>query len=423
MKYRLVKNREWKDVEINGYNTEIPKTWIKSSFTQDVLVNNKNIKNQVSEINYIDISCIYNNKINYTQFIDKDIPDRAKRIVLENDTIVSTVRPNLKCFAHIEKKYNGYICSTGFCVLTPKNINNKFLYFLFKSEETTNFLIKESIGATYPSFNSSLLKTFQYKKPSIKEQVNISNILIQQESIISNIEELIKKNEVILSDLSNKLLSGELRVKEENGKIVFYKNPDDNWVELEVNQQFKNVPKDWEKSIIKNHIIDNKKSKIKAGDLNEDSGIYPAFNCSDTLKYKSNKFLVDGNNLFLSTGGHASVHFFNGKASYSTDVYSLKPKEIDAKFLYLILNSNISDIEDMFYGAGLKHLNKSEFRSYEIIKPDMKEQELIVDVVGKKIKTIKMLKILLEKEKEKFSWLLENLLSGKYLVEEVEKAE
>ncbi len=48
-------------------------------------------------------------------------PSRARRIVQEGDTIVSTVRTYLKAVLFIEGVDDDLVCSTGFAVLTPKH--------------------------------------------------------------------------------------------------------------------------------------------------------------------------------------------------------------------------------------------------------------------------------------------------------------
>lgn len=50
-------------------------------------------------------------------------PSRARRMVRDGDTIVSTVRTCLKAIWFAEKTNNNLVCSTGFAVLTPRQGN------------------------------------------------------------------------------------------------------------------------------------------------------------------------------------------------------------------------------------------------------------------------------------------------------------
>ena len=117
---------------------------------------------------------------------------------------------------------------------------------------------------------------------------------------------------------------------------------------------------------------------------------YPFFTSGNSV-LSFNNYLVEGENIFLSTGGNAIVNFYKGKASYSTDTFcistdlSLKPK-----YLYFWLLKNISYINsEMFKGAGLKHLQKNDLRNFKIPLPPKSIQEKIlaeIDIVEQKEK-------------------------------------
>ncbi|EMU7149389.1 restriction endonuclease subunit S [Campylobacter jejuni] len=129
-------------------------------------------------------------------------------------------------------------------------------------------------------------------------------------------------------------------------------------------------------------IIDNLKSKIKVKEAKENiTGKYPFFT-SGTNVYRYDKYLIEGKNIFLSTGGNAIVQFYNGKSSYSTDTYTLKSKNenyIDTYFLYILLKQLENFINFfLFKGSGLKHLQKTELKSLKIPLPPLEIQKQIV---------------------------------------------
>ena len=58
----------------------------------------------------------------FPEYSFKDSPGRARRIIKDNDILISGVRPNLKAFAiYTKPDDNEWICSTGFHVLTAKD--------------------------------------------------------------------------------------------------------------------------------------------------------------------------------------------------------------------------------------------------------------------------------------------------------------
>lgn len=144
-------------------------------------------------------------------------------------------------------------------------------------------------------------------------------------------------------------------------------------------------------------IIDNLKSKIKVKEAKENiTGKYPFFT-SGTNIYRYDEYLIEGKNIFLSTGGNAIVQFYNGKSSYSTDTYALKSNNenyIDTYFLYILLKQLENFINCfLFKGSGLKHLQKTELKSLKIPLPPLEIQKQIVaecEKVEEQYNTIRM---------------------------------
>ena len=93
------------------------------------------------------------------------------------------------------------------------------------------------------------------------------------------------------------------------------------------------IPSGWHKIPIGDCIVERKKSPIKVDDATN-FGQYPFFTSGDTvLKHITN--LVEGENIYLATGGTANVKYYDGKSAYSTDTYVVCGNEkCDTKFLY-----------------------------------------------------------------------------------------
>ena len=72
-------------------------------------------------------------------------------------------------------------------------------------------------------------------------------------------------------------------------------------------------------AILSDILIENCKSKTQVNEVKDFvDGNYPFFTSGDSI-LKSNKYLVDGRNIFMNTGGNADVKFYVGKTDYSTD--------------------------------------------------------------------------------------------------------
>lgn len=138
----------------------------------------------------------------------------------------------------------------------------------------------------------------------------------------------------------------------------------------------------WELVRIGDMIIENVKSKIKVRDAKDiQKGKYPFFT-SGIKVLNFNKYLVENDNIFLSTGGNAIIKYYSGKAAYSTDTYCIttdKTKLLPYYF-YLLMSSIIEEINNYYFeGLGLKHLQKPKLKSSKIPLPPLNVQQKIVD--------------------------------------------
>ena len=135
------------------------------------------------------------------------------------------------------------------------------------------------------------------------------------------------------------------------------------------------IPSGWQKVAISNCVTERRKSPIKVDDA-ANYGPYPFFTSGEGV-LQHNEALIDGETLFLATGGVANVKFFDGKAAYSTDTYALGAKDgYDTRFLYYLLLFLRDYINTNFFqGSGLKHLKKKDLKSFEIAVPSSKDEQ------------------------------------------------
>ena len=107
-----------------------------------------------------------------------DAPSRARRILRQGDTIISTVRTYLKAVYFIFEEADDLVASTGFAVLTPNSETiSKFVSYLVQSEPFTGRVSAESVGVAYPAIAETRLGTFKVAVPSPSEQAAIVRFL------------------------------------------------------------------------------------------------------------------------------------------------------------------------------------------------------------------------------------------------------
>jgi type I restriction enzyme S subunit len=117
-----------------------------------------------------------------------------------------------------------------------ENIDNLFLFYYLCTVRTSNYLLK----TTMPSLNLSTISNFLVPLPPIKEQQTIADILSTVDEAIQRTDEIIAKTERLKKALMNELLTGRIRVREENGKLTFHTETE--FQETEIGK----IPKEWE---------------------------------------------------------------------------------------------------------------------------------------------------------------------------------
>ena len=144
-----------------------------------------------------------------------------------------------------------------------------------------------------------------------------------------------------------------------------------------------------------------KKSDIKAGEGNT-KGKYMFFTSSIDKDKRIDKFDYDEEGIIMGTGGNATLHYYSGKFTVSTDCLVLLPNSsYKCKYLYYFFLHNMRVLEGGFRGAGLKHTSKSYIENIELTKThSLLEQDKIISVLSNIDNTIvlqnKRLKLLNE---------------------------
>ena len=124
------------------------------------------------------------------------------------------------------------------------------------------------------------------------------------------------------------------------------------------------------------------KSSLKAGDA-VSNGQYMFFTSSSDETKRYSEYQYDGEGIVMGTGGKASLHYYNGKFSTSSDCIVLRPNvDVRTKYLYYYFLRNMDILEAGFKGAGLKHTSKEYIGNIEIKEiPDTIRQDKIIAVL------------------------------------------
>ena len=131
-----------------------------------------------SYFNYIDISCVENESgrfLGANRIETDNAPSRARRSVIKNDILLSTVRPNLRAFAILTEIPERAIASTGFAVLRPKKdrLISKFLIHMLRHDKSVDQMVRMMGKGSYPSINQADVKSITIPLPPLEVQQEI----------------------------------------------------------------------------------------------------------------------------------------------------------------------------------------------------------------------------------------------------------
>lgn len=161
---------------------EIPQNWHTTRIKYCMAIDQEKLSEKTDPeytFQYIDISGVteYGGIGETTEMTFEKSPSRARMVVKPGDTIISTVRTYLKAVAYIDS-LGDHICSTGFCVLSPKKgLFPKFTYYVLQSDYVVQKIVSESVGVSYPAISSTEIGDIKIALPEYVVQARIADYL------------------------------------------------------------------------------------------------------------------------------------------------------------------------------------------------------------------------------------------------------
>ena len=386
------------------------------------------------QFRYIPIEKVSTNHIDYAnceQFEFQDAPGRARRILRENDVLISGVRPNLKAFAIFKKPntIDNWICSTGFYVLTAKKEEDNLIsYYELLSEIGGSQFYSYVAGSNYPAIGDSDIRNLRLILPSSKkEKLAISSIFSKVDEAIASVQNSIAAAELLKKSLMQNLLTGKMKP---DGT---FRTPD----EFYIDEKFGKVPTGWEVKKLKD-IAQIQRGKFGHRPRNDErfyNGDFPFVQTGDVVE--SVFFLKGASQSLNALGASVSRSFpvntiimtiaanigFVALTRYEVffpdSLIGINAKEdvINPSYLLLHLMRYKNILDAQATESAQKNINYSNLRPLPILFPTKKEEQLQItnkvmaifsEIDSKKTK----IKILEQLKKS----LMQNLLTGKIVI-------
>jgi len=412
---------QFKESEIGA----IPENWDISKISEVAKINESSIKSSYPHktIEYVDISSVDKGRLISTQILDiNDSPSRAKRIVKDNDILLSTVRPNLQHFYFIKHAKNNLIASTGFAVISPKSIHPRFLYYFLTTKRNTDFFsaIADTQTSTYPAFNAEIIDNLYCPFPDINEQDKISKILSDLDDKIEINQEMNQLLEAIGQAIFKHWFV-DFEFPDENGKP--YQSSGGKMVDSELGV----IPEGWKVGKL-GDISDITMGQSPPGETYNETGegvpFYQGirdfgFRFPSRHVYCSapTRFAQESDILLSVRAPIGRVNIAEQRVAIGRGVASIRLKGKNQGFLYYLLLSiqsgwDVFEAEGTVFGAVTKH----DINDFIIVVPP----EIMRDKFSEIIKCFDMRILVNEKESRALSLirdsLLPRLMSGKIRV-------
>lgn len=191
---------------------DIPEHWDVRRMKYAASINDEALSESTNpefEFTYVDIGSVDAVKgiVATEVYRFEDAPSRARRIVREGDTIVSTVRTYLRAIAAIRSPNDNLIVSTGFAVVRPRTIDPGYLSYAIRSPFFIDTIVSRSTGVSYPAINAPEIGNIGVTIPPIKEQPAISAFLDRETARIDTLIEKKQRQIELLQEKRSSLIS------------------------------------------------------------------------------------------------------------------------------------------------------------------------------------------------------------------------
>ena len=396
---------------------KIPTHWTMKPLKYATVLNPEVLTEDTSPnyfMHYVDIGNVDSNgRIQAMQGMHyENAPSRARRIVRDGDTIISTVRTYLRAIAFIEKASVNLIVSTGFSVLRPPaNVEPQFLWRLVQSQQFIETVVAHSEGVGYPAINPTCLGSLPVWLPSKPEQETIVNFLDRETAKIDGLVakkvrliELLEEERTAL--ISHAVTKGLSSLRDSVG-------PRPPGWGLDPNAPMKDsgiewlgqIPKHWESAPLK-HRFD-----VKLGKMLQPAPSTPADTLEPYLRAanilwggvdlsdisemwlspaEKKKFSIEQDDLLISEGGDVGRSaIWRGERSniyFQNAINRVRSKSDDSThflyyWIYTLKHGGYIDI--LCNKATIAHFTAEKVQAISVFLPPAEEQRLIVDFIDR----------------------------------------
>jgi type I restriction enzyme S subunit len=449
MKYRIREQNELKPSGVEWLG-DIPKDWqvsrLKYVFKSMI---SGGTPNSSDEKNYTDfengipfVSISDMSKSDFIYRTSKSLTEKGltekNLTILEEGTLIYSIFATIGKVAELKIKAVTNQALLGLILIDEKQ--KQFIKYYLNFLE--KYVLSFSTSNTQNNINLEKFKNFPILFSN--EQQKIANFLDEKSKIfdetISKKEQLISKLELAKQSLISEVVTGKLKIIENNSKLQSIKR-EQNELKPSGVEWLGDIPKDWLLSRF------DYETRIKArlgwkglkAEEYVDEGY--AFLATPNIKHKeidfenvnyitkeryeeSPEIMLEIGDVLLtkdgSTTGTANVvRNLPKKTTVNSSIAVIRPKKIDSIYLYYFIASNYMQdtINLMLGGMGVPHLFQGDLNKFKLLVPTIIEQQKISKYLDEKLihfdNTIEKTKQSIKKLKEAKEALISQAVTGK----------
>ena len=337
--------------------------------------------------NYVAIDDLDEGRIsNSTRLTFAEAPSRARRLVRAGDVVVSTVRPYLRAFSKVHDSEDGFVVSTGFCVLRPKAgvTTQDFMTQLVFSEPFVEHLKTRMTGSNYPAVKAEDIEEFELFLPPLREQERIAEILTSVDDSIRATEAVIVQVERMKRGVIEDLLTGGL-----GSEAITRGEMPEGWSSNEL-KEICSIRGEYGANAPKSDYDPSLPRYVRITDIDDRGNLQEATAVSIPREKAASYILDEGDIVIARSGatvGKSYIHTAdNGECAFAGYLvrFRLKPEIASYDWLKFVLQSKPywDWVRDNQRAGAQPNINAKEYGSYLLKVPPLAEQKRIARILG-----------------------------------------
>lgn len=348
----------------------------------------------------------------------KYVPDEAFSAIqnyrIYKDDIYISVAGTLGIVGQIPAHLDGANLTENANRVTNIKCNVKYLMYWLMSSTIQNIISQTQTLGAQPKLALTRIRNFPVILPSIQEQEKIVEVLSDVDTLITDLQKLIRKKKDIRQGTMQMLITGKRRLDGFDGE----------WVKINLSKNSKLKARiGWQGLTTAEYLDEGYSYLITGTDFKDGQIDWNGCHYVDYNRYEQDPNIqVSNGDLLLTKDGTigkvAYVADLTRPATLNSGVFLVKPitDAYTAHFMFYVLESSVfkAFLQQLSAGSTINHLYQKDLVKFDLyVPPTKEEQEAIAGILFDMDSDIHRLEKKLSKYQKIKQGMMEELLTGK----------